>query len=255
MSEDQRVAACQFEPIIGDVDKNLETIDQTLDSLPSSVVVAVFPELCVTGYDLDVAEERADPIPGELTDRLVSIAAECDVTIIAGIPERDGGDRYNSLVTVDGDGVRDAYRKQHLWGNEADVFTAGAGPMTVETAVGTLGFVICYDINFPEVGLDYAYRGCDALAASAAWRTSYNRDWRLLLRARALDGPYYVIGSNHTGNQHGRDHAGRSLVADPFGTVLSEVTEGSGHAVAAVNDERLKASRDRNPVAKSRGWS
>ena len=227
----------------------------TLASLPSSVALAVFPELCITGYDLDVAEEQAVPVPGNLTDRLVSTAAEHGVTIVAGIPERDDDDRYNSLVTIDRDGVRDTYRKQQLWGKEADVFAAGTGPMTVETAVGTVGFVICYDINFPEIGLEYARRGCDILAASAAWRTSYNRDWRLLLRARALDGPYYVVGSNHTGDQHGRDHAGHSLIADPFGTVLSEVTEGIGHAVATVNGERLKVSRDRNPVAKSRGWS
>lgn len=255
MGENQRVAACQFEPALGDIAGNLETIDRTLASLPSSVAIAVFPELCVTGYDLDVAKERADTVPGDLTDRLISLAAEHDVTIVAGIPERDGDDCFNSLVVADRDGVRATYRKQHLWGNEAGVFAAGSGPTTVETAIGTIGFVICYDINFPEIGLDYTRRGCDVLVASAAWRTSYNRDWRLLLRARALDGPYYVVGSNHTGEQHGRDHAGRSLVADPFGTVLSEVTTGTGHAVASVNGERLEASRDRNPVARSRGWS
>jgi len=255
MNETRRVATCQFEPAVGDVPSNLEAIERSLATLPSSVAVAVFPELCVTGYDLDVARNRADPVPGPLTDRLVSVTADHDVTVVAGVPERDGDRLYNDLVAVDGDGVRAVYRKQHLWGEEADVFASGDGPTTVETGVGTVGLALCYDLNFPEVGLDYAREGCDVLAVSAAWRTSYESDWRLLLRARALDGPYYVAGSNHAGDQRGRDHAGLSLVADPTGTVLSEATDGAGHAVVPIDSERIASSRDRNPVRESRGWT
>lgn len=57
---------------------NLYTIDRILDALPSGVAIAVFPELCVTGYDLDIAKKRAISVPSELTDRLVHIAAEHD---------------------------------------------------------------------------------------------------------------------------------------------------------------------------------
>lgn len=255
MTGNQHVAACQFEPAVGDVAGNLDAIERTLVSLPSKVAVAVLPELCVTGYDLDVARDRATSIPGDLTDRLVPLAAEHDVTLIAGLPERDGEQLYNSLVVVDGDGVRDTYRKQHPWGDEADVFATGDGLTTVEMRIGTVGLALCYDLNFPEVGLDYSREGCDVLAVSAAWRTSYDTDWRLLLRARALDGPYYVVGSNHAGDQRGRNHAGLSLVTDPSGTVLSEVSDGVGQAVVEVEQERVEKGRDRNPVRELRGWS
>ena len=255
MSENKRIAACQFEPTVGDIDGNLETVNQTLTSLPSSVAVAVFPELCVTGYDLDVATDRATPIPGPLTDRLIPIADDHDATLIAGVPERDGEALYNSLVVVDSDGVRGTYQKQYAWGDEEDVFETGNTPTTVETRVGTVGLALCYDLNFPEVGIDYARKGCDVLAVSAAWRTSYESDWRLLLRARALDGPYYVAGSNHAGDQGGRSHAGLSLIADPSGSVLSEVTEGVGHAVVPIERERIEAGHDRNPVQETRNWS
>jgi predicted amidohydrolase len=255
MTESQRVAACQFEPTIGDVDANLDAVERTLAGLPPSAGVAVFPELCVTGYDLDAARERATPVPGEATDRLASVADDHDVTVVAGVPERDGEDLYNSLVVADGDGVRATYRKQYLWGDEAEVFKTGDGPTAVETRVGTVGLALCYDLNFPEVALDYAREGCDVLAVSAAWRTDFADDWRLLLRARALDGPYYVAGSNHAGDQRGRTHAGLSLVADPTGTVLSEVEAGAGHAVAAVDRERIEAGRERNPVRETRGWT
>ncbi|MFC6962768.1 nitrilase-related carbon-nitrogen hydrolase [Halocatena marina] len=94
----------------------------------------------------------------------------------------------------------------------------------------------------------------NSTSGSAAWRTSYEADWRLLLRARALDGPYYVVGSNHTGDQLGRNHAGSSLIADPSGIVLSEVSGEVGHAVVPVERERMNTGHDRNPVRASRGW-
>lgn len=255
MSEAPSVAACQFEPAVGDVADNLETIERTLDGLSSNVALAVLPELCVTGYDLDVVTDRTVPALDDLSDRLASLAADHDVTLVTGIPERDGEAVYNSLAVVDGEGVRDTYRKQYLWGDEADVFTTGDGPTTVETPVGTVGLALCYDLNFPEVALEYARDGCEVLAVSAAWRSRYVSDWRLLLRARALDGPYYVVGSNHAGDQAGREHAGHSLVADPSGTVLSEVTDGQGHTIVDVESDRIEAATERNPVRETRDWS
>ena len=196
-----RIAACQFEPVVDDAAENFGAIEQALTSLPSSVAVAVFPELCVTGYALDVAEECAEPIPGPMTDRLISLAADHQLTVVAGVPEQDGDVLYNSLVAVDGDGVQATYRKQRSWSEETETFSLGDGPTLFETRVGTVGLAVCYDLNFPELALKYAREGCDVLAVAAAWRTSFESDWRLLLRARALDGPFYVAGSNHLGDQ------------------------------------------------------
>ncbi|WP_435348698.1 hypothetical protein [Haloarchaeobius sp. HRN-SO-5] len=75
MTANGRVAACQFEPTIGDVDR----MGSILDSLESDVALAVFPELCVTGYALDVATERGGEVPGTLTDRLVDLAEALSV--------------------------------------------------------------------------------------------------------------------------------------------------------------------------------
>lgn len=254
MDRDVRVAACQLEPTIGDVDANVDAVDRTLSSLPDTVAVAVFPELAATGYDLDTARELATAVPGALTDRFVDTAREHGTTVVVGVPERDADALYNTLAVIDGDGVTATYRKQYPWGDESDVFATGGEPTTVDTRAGTLGLALCYDLNFPELALEYARAGCDVLAVSAAWRQSFEADWRLLARARALDGPYYVVGSNHVGDQAGRTHAGGSLVADPTGTVLSEARDGQGHAVAPIEAERLETARERNPVRRTRNW-
>ena len=249
------LAAVQFEPAVGDPETNLETIDSLSDALPSGVELAVFPELCVTGYDLDEARALAEPVPGALTDRLVSIADRTAADLLVGLPERADGSVFNALAYVSPEGVRAVYRKQRLWGEEAEWLAAGTEPVVVDAPVGRVGMLVCYDLNFRELALTYARREVDVLAVSSAWRTSFRADWRLLTRARALDGYCYVVGANHLGDQRGRDHAGHSLVVGPTGTVQDAVGEAPGPAVATFSREALDRARDRNPVHRQRKGS
>lgn len=246
------VAACQFEPTIDDVDTNVERIRSIAAGLPAATELAVFPELCVTGYDLTSVPPLATPVPGPVTDRLVDVAAGLDCHLVAGLPERDGNQYFNTTVAVSGDGLEATYRKQYLWGDEATVFSPGETPTTLETPVGRVGFACCYDLNFPELGLEYARQSCDILTVNAAWRQSFLTDWGLLCRARALDGPYYVVAANHTGDQDGREHAGNSLVVTPDGTIDASVDTGSDVAITPVTDDALERAAERNPVRQTR---
>lgn len=248
----QKVATCQFEPAVGNVEANVEHIAQTADSLPESTEFAVFPELCVTGYDLDVVPEAKMPVPGPVTDELTAVARTSDTDLVVGLPEADGEEVYNSLVYISGEGVEATYRKQQLWDKEAEQFAATDEPVTVETPVGKLGFLTCYDLNFPELALDYAEVECDLLAVSAAWRRAFDRDWRLLCRARALDQTCYVVASNHSGSQSGREHAGESLIAGPRGDLVAKTTAGVSVATAPVEPDAIEVAREKNPVRKSR---
>lgn len=249
MSKTPRIAACQFEPVVGDLEANYKRIDELTASLDDDVTVAVFPELCVTGYDLEVAEERATPVSGNITDPLVEIAIEHDIGLVVGVPERDGSARYNALAFVDSAGVRTTYRKQYLWGDESDVFDAGSGPVTTETELGKIGFLLCYDLNFPEAALAYGRTECDVLVVSAAWRESHIDNWTVLARSRALDGTCYVVGSNHSGEQRDRRHGGCSLIADPCGEVVEKTGTPESSVVVPLEDDRLQHCRRRNPVA------
>lgn len=243
------IAGCQFKPAIGAIDANCTTIRELAAGLSNDTILAVFPELCLTGYDPDVAIKAATPVPGPITDRLTNIAADTNLTLVVGLPEREDNVIYNDLVCVSPDGVESRYRKQYLWGDEAGVFEAGNNPITVETPIGTLGLLLCYDLNFPEAALAYAEQGVDLLAVSAAWRESYRTDWDLLLRARALDSTCYVVGTNHAGDQMGRHHNGGTLVVGPDGSVLDRVANGLACATAVFDPDTLSAARERNPVS------
>ncbi|MCO8243424.1 carbon-nitrogen hydrolase family protein [Haladaptatus sp. AB643] len=247
-----RVATCQFEPTVGRPDTNIEAIEELARKLPESVEFAVFPELCVVGYDLTAVPTHRTSVPGPITDRLTDVVRDVGVDLVVGIPEVDTGTVYNSLVYVGEDGVLATYRKRRLWGDEANCFDAGTEPVTVDTPAGTVGLLLCYDLNFPELSLTYARDHCDVLAVSAAWRQSFERDWRLLCRARALDGTCYVVGSNHVGTQAGRKHAGESCIVGPRGDIVSKTTDGSAVVSAPVTPESLTLAREKNPVWNSR---
>lgn len=246
------VAAFQFEPVPGDVSANLARMDELLAEAGPAVEMAVFPELCVTGYDLDDAESLARPVPGTYTEELAALADAHETTVVAGIPERDGDVVYNDLVAVSGAGLQGTYRKQWLWGAETETFATGEDPTVFEMPFGRVGLAICYDLNFPEHALAYSEAGVDVLVVSSAWRTSFLEDWRLLHRARALDTTAYTVGSNHMGDQRGRDHAGHSLIAGPDGQIIAEAEETSGSVRATIDPEELARARDRNPVRRSR---
>lgn len=246
------VAAFQFEPVPGDVPANLARMDELLSEAGTDLEMAVFPELCVTGYDLEVAESRARPVPGEHTDELATLAETHQTTIVAGVPERDDGTLYNDLVAVSEAGLEATYRKQWLWGAETETFATGQDPTVFEMPFGRVGLAICYDLNFPEHALAYSDAGVDVLAVSSAWRTSFLSHWRLLLRARALDTTAYTVGANHLGDQRGRDHAGHSLIAGPDGQILTEADEDPGSVATRIDPEELARARERNPVRRSR---
>jgi predicted amidohydrolase len=247
-----RIASCQFEPNVGNVDTNLDRIEQLTEQLPASTAFAVFPELCVTGYDLDSVPTAKSAVPGPVTERVQTIAHNTGVDLVVGLPEAAGDDVYNSLVYVSDHGVKATYRKQQLWGDEVAQFVAGTEPTTVDTSAGQVGLLLCYDLNFPELALEYDEADCDLIAVSAAWRQSFDDDWRLLCRTRALDQTCYVVGSNHAGTQSGRRHAGESLVAGPRGEIITKATDGMSTVSAEVAPDAIKTARVKNPVRRSR---
>lgn len=238
--------------MVGEVSTNEETLAELVSTCPAGTEVAIFPELCLTGYDLAVAREHAIEVPGQVTGRLTDLAAESGVDLVVGVPERADGVLYNSLLYVSDDGVEATYRKRRPWGDESAVFASGTEAITVETPLGRAGFLLCYDLNFPELATEYATADCDLLFVSAAWRQSFAADWRLLARARALDSTCYVVAANHRGSQFGRKHAGESLITGPRGDVLAKTTGGTRVATSPVRRAALDFGRARNPVREVR---
>src|ERR1700689_1334076 len=119
----------------------------------------------------DAVADAAPADDSETPRQWPALAGEHQLVIVGGFCERGADGRlFNSAALVDASGTRVVYRKAHLWDQEKLVFTPGdAPPPVVETAIGRVGVMICYDLEFPEWVRLAALDGADLIAAPVNW--------------------------------------------------------------------------------------
>lgn len=124
--------------------------------------VVLFPELSLTGYELDAAP--LDPADARLAP-LVEACAATGTLALAGAPVGDADTAYLGMLAVDGGGARVAYRKMFLGGAEAARFVAGRAPAVVEVDGWRLGLAVCKDTGVVEHAARTVALGADAYLA------------------------------------------------------------------------------------------
>ena len=126
--------------------------------------VVVFPELSLTGYELDAP--AVDPGDGRLRV-LVNACAAAGAVALVGAPTAGGDGRAShlSVLAVDGEGARVAYRKMWLSDVEAKRFTPGSAPTVIEVDGWRLGLAVCKDTGVDAHAAATAALGIDAYVA------------------------------------------------------------------------------------------
>jgi predicted amidohydrolase len=129
--------------------------------------LVVFPELSLTGYELDAP---AVPLDDAVLEPIVDACGETDSVALIGAPVEADGARFIAMLRVDAAGVRVAYRKTWLGGAEPDQFTAGDGPTVLELDGWRLGLGICKDTGAAQHTAGTAALGIDAYVAGLVHR-------------------------------------------------------------------------------------
>lgn len=228
--------------------RNAATIRERTGALPDDVRVALFPEYALTGFVADDRVADAALTRPAALDHLAPVAADNDVDVLAGYVERDGETLYNAAAYVRPDGTHAVYRKRHLWGGEASMLEAGSDRVVVETPAGDAGLLTCYDLNFVGESAAMTDAGVDALFVVGAWPAAHSENWRLLCRARALDGVRWLVGAGRTGRRdvpgaRQATYAGRSLVVRPDGAVAAALGRDERDLTFALDREVLDEQR------------
>lgn len=248
MAPTAAVCQCAIEDL--DVAANRTLITECVSDLDPTVDMAVFPEYTLTGFVADerlheVALARDDSVIGELQ----SLAATAELALVFGFVEHPGDEFYNATAYIDSAGDLTVYRKRHLWNQESELLAPGTERVTVETPIGTAGMLTCYDLNFVAESVTHARPGVTALLVAGAWPAAHVENWKLLTRARAVDGLRWVLAANRTGEQsHARAEAttfaGHSRIVEPRGTVQCEADGGETTLTATLDSGRLAAQRE-----------
>ena len=185
--------------------------------------------------------EQAEPIPGPSTHLFGQLAKEVGVVIVLSLFEkRAPGLYHNTAVVIEKDGsIAGIYRKMHIPDDpayyEKFYFTPGdLGFHPVETSVGKLGVLVCWDQWYPEAARLMALAGAEILIYPTAigWESSDSEEEKLRQRAHAVANGIPVVSVNRTGYEpdpsgqtKGIQFWGNSFVCGPQGEFLYRAPE------------------------------
>lgn len=132
--------------------------------------------------------------------------------------------------------------------------SAGTEPVVLSIHGFKVGLSVCYDVRFPELYRKLADLGAELVVVPAAFTLATGKDhWHVLLRARAIESQAYVAAAGQFGvHPHYCRTYGKSLVADPWGDVIVQCTDGEGVAVATVDWRRIDSVRANLPSLRHR---
>jgi len=262
-----RVAVCQLNSR-ADRPANLKAAAELLErAAAGGADLAVLPEY--TDYLGPAATlPKPEPIDGSYGTFFATAAKELGIWVLAGSFHETGPDKthtYNTSLLLDRTGaVAAAYRKIHLYdveipGRVSYQESASVAPGTQAVCVDVegvrVGLTICYDLRFPELYRRLAVQSeAQVLLVPAAFMMHTGRDhWEVLLRARAIENQCYVVAAGQTGDHDpGRTCFGRSMVVDPWGTVITQAADEVGVAFAELDLERLARIRAELPSLANR---
>ena len=244
-----RVAAAQGVAVAGEIDTNVATAARLVRrAADEGAALVVLPEAFLTGYDGGAFAgkvPRADDLAGGWLDPLRDEAARGDLTVVVGTPlQRESAKALSRLVVRPSGEALAPYDKQHLFGEEGEHFVPGDHGATLAVGGWDLGLSVCYDACFPEHARAAADTGATAYLNSAAYFTGSEHRRDLYLAARALDNGLYAVFSGLTGTCGAATFNGGSAVYDPEGRPLVRLGTEEGVAVADLDPEVVRATRE-----------
>ncbi|MEO1173631.1 MAG: carbon-nitrogen hydrolase family protein [Myxococcota bacterium] len=214
------------------------------------------------------AVAHAAPVEeSRLLEPLRGIARTEELVLFVGsVPEvsPEDGRAYNCSVVLGRAGeILATYRKVHLFDvelpdgtavRESDGWLAGTEPACVEVDGWKVGLSICYDLRFPEHYRMLVDLGADVIMVPSAFTLQTGKDhWEPLLRSRAIENQCYVIAAAQWGEHFpGRTTWGKSMVIDPWGTVLATAPERASSVIATLDPAAQERVRARFPSLQHR---
>ena len=199
--------------------------------------------------------DMAEPIPGPSTDFYAELAKQYGVVLVASLFERRASGLYhNTAVVIEKDGtITGTYRKMHIPDDpayyEKFYFTPGdLGFRPIDTSVGRLGVLVCWDQWYPEAARLMALQGAEMLIYPTAIGYAENDDaveqerqreaWTTVMRGHAVANGLPVVAVNRVGFEPdpssqtgGINFWGSSFVAGPQGELLCRASNNSEEKV------------------------
>ena len=235
-----RVAVVQLNSN-GDKARNLAAAERLVrDAAADGAEFVALPEkwnLLAGGAELAAG---AEPLDGPSLTAARGWARDLGIHLLAGsISEQGGeGEKASNTSVLIGPGGEDlaVYRKVHMFDvdaggvsyRESEFEQPGEEAVVAQAGDLSVGLTVCYDLRFPELFRILALRDARLIVVPSAFTLATGRDhWEVLLRARAIENQLFVLAPNQWGEAPPHYSSfGRSMIVDPWGTVLATAPDG-----------------------------
>src|SRR5712691_11874109 len=261
-----RVACVQMTSL-ADKAANLEAAERLVARAASTGAdVVVLPEKWNVIGGAEVLHAAAESLEGKSVESMAAWARGHGITLVGGsiTERREGREKLsNTSLVFDPEGTIVAtYRKIHLFDvevggvvyRESEAEEPGDEAVVVQVEGWGIGLSVCYDVRFPELYRILALEGAELVTVPAHFTTPTGKDhWHVLLRARAIENQLYVAAAAQVGETlPGKPAYGRSLIADPWGTVLAQAPDIETVIAAELDRARLQEIRAKLPSLANR---
>jgi predicted amidohydrolase len=225
-----RAAAAQTLARLGDIEHNIGlAAGLVTEAVRQGAELVVLPECMDTGYLFDSAEHcraLAERVPdGAFVSAMSALARKHDIFIASGITEWDParGRIFNSGIMLDRKGeVAIHYHKQFLATHDQNWFSFGErGCPVVDTDLGRIGLLICFDGRIPEIARSLALQGAEIIVDMANFFAMDQADmWG---PARAYENGVWLVAATKAGHERSIYYPGGSMIVDPKGRVVAKM--------------------------------
>lgn len=244
-----RIGAAQIDCQENETESNIKNIAAILEKgKDAGLSLLLFPELSTSGYFLNTIENTAIASTSEVFNTISTICKELSIDCIVGLPFRDGESIYNVLTHFSSNGTSKViYKKTHLFHGESPYFSSGDSLKVFTYGEYTCAPLICYDLRFSDLFTIYRKAKAGLFFVSAAWPKVRVEHWITLLKARAIETQSYIVASNRCGKDHDIVMAGNSMIINPYGEVLSQLSQEEGILWADIDNEIVESCRETYP--------
>jgi predicted amidohydrolase len=220
-----RAGFVQFSPRRCEVEQNIYILRKLLSGVRADLLV--LPELSNSGYlhaSIEALRPYSEPADGSgpFLSAIRELAGETGGLIVAGFAERAAEGLYNSAAAVDESGVRQVYRKSHLFVDERDLFLPGNSGFQILDFRGVrVGMLVCFDWAFPEAARTLMLKGAHILAHPSDLVLPYAQT---AMVTRSIENGVFSVTANRWGTETLGDRklkfSGLSQVVDVKGRLL-----------------------------------
>ncbi|MDA3932103.1 MAG: carbon-nitrogen hydrolase family protein [Tenericutes bacterium] len=224
----------------------------------------ILPEMFMTPYELNYFQINQQNQNSDVIQQLKGIAKQFNSYLIAGsIPETENGNIYNTSFIFNRKGeLITKYQKIHLFSviypdgkkfSESDCLSPGNNIVSFNTEFGKMGVMICFDIRFPYLAKKIRDLNTKVIFVPAAFNNYTGPlHWHTTFKARAIDNQMYFVSASPARESFGEYQPyGHSLVVDPYGKIINELSEHEDSMTVDIDLNLIKEARESIPIIKN----